>query len=44
MDDDIGEARERLSIRDKVFAAVVALILVAIIAAIFRLGIALLHG
>lgn len=44
MGGDIGEARERLSIRDKVFAVVVALVLIAIIAAIFRLGIALLHG
>lgn len=44
MDDDVGEARERLSVRDKAFAVVVALVLIAIIAAIFRLGIALLHG
>ena len=42
---DVGNTnREKLSVRDKIFAVIVASILIAIIAAIFRLGIALLHG
>lgn len=45
MPGDTGDTdRERLSVRDKIFAVIVAAVLIAIIAAIFRLGIGLLHG
>ena len=39
-----GERERPLSRRDWLVAACIALVLVAIVAAIFRLGIAVLHG
>lgn len=45
MVEDTGPAkRERLSLKDKLVAICIAAILIAIILAIFRLGIAALYG
>ncbi|NPD67533.1 hypothetical protein HN018_18830 [Lichenicola cladoniae] len=45
MVDDTGPTkRERLTLRDKLVAVCIATILIAIILAIFRLGIAALYG
>jgi hypothetical protein len=44
MDEPLLEKPERFTIRDKLVAGFIALVLVLIILAIFRLGFAILYG